>query len=129
MSQVIKQARAGKNAETATDPNDFIFHSDYNTLKIIASGLYEPTIPANTPSTEYKVAHNLEQIPFVIAFMREASLNEVVLANNFSPSSSSYLEFSSINADYTDLIFKIANNHPTNGIVAHIRYLIFEIPL
>lgn len=28
-------AKSGVNAETATDPNDFIFHSDYNTFKII----------------------------------------------------------------------------------------------
>ncbi len=129
MTQVVKVARSGKNAQTATDPNDFIFHSDYNTFKIVASGLYEPSIPANSPMTDYKVAHNLERVPLVVAFMREASLNEVVLASNFSPSSSSYLEFASVNADYTDVIFRIKNNHSTNAIVAHIRYFIFEVPL
>lgn len=125
---VVKVAKSGVNAQTATDPNDFIFHSDYNTFKIIATGLYEPTVIANS-TADYTVAHGLEQIPFVLAFMQEASIAEVVMAHNYSPNVTANLKFNYVAADYQYLRFNIQNQHASNNIVAHIRYFIMEIPL
>jgi len=36
MSYKFAVSKATKNVLTATDPNDFIFHSNYNTFKILA---------------------------------------------------------------------------------------------
>lgn len=38
MSYKFAVSKATKNVLTATDPNDFIFHSNYNTFKILATG-------------------------------------------------------------------------------------------
>jgi hypothetical protein len=129
MTQIVAVARATKNVLTATDPNDFIFHSSYNTLKIIASAVEDILIPANTPVADYTVLHGLEQIPFMLAFMREEALSEVVFQNNQTGDASAYLTFESFVADYTQLIFRIANSHPTLAKTAHIRYILFEIPI
>lgn len=125
----VKVAKSGVNAATATDPNDFIFHSDYNTFKIVATGLFEPTITANTSNVDYKVEHTQDHVPLILAYMKEGTIAEVLTAQNFSPNVLSYLEFNSISADYQYLIFNITNTHATNDIVAHIRYFILEVPL
>jgi len=121
---VIAVAKNGINAKLTRDPNDFIYHSDYNTFKIVVTGLFEPTVPHSTPATDYLLAHDWPYAPHVIAFMREGSLTEAVLASNQSPNTDSHLKFSSSGADQTNMIFRIANSHPTNDIVAHIRWLI-----
>lgn len=125
----LKVAKSGINAETATDPNDFIYHSDYNTFKILETGLYEPTIPANTSLTTYSIAHGKEYVPLVMAFMREDTIAEAVMTSNFSPNALSHLTFESVSADYTNIYFSLANDDFSNSHVAHIRYFIFEVPL
>jgi hypothetical protein len=125
MSGVIKIVKSGGDI-SSTDPNDFIFHSDYNTLKILDTDLYEPTILANTPNgTEFTVAHGQDTAPMVMAFLREATDDKVIFCNN----KGNWLFFLAVKTDETNIIFKISNSHLTNNIVAHIRYYIFEIPL
>lgn len=41
MSKIIAVSKSSKNVLTSTDPNDFIFHSAYNTFKILESGTAE----------------------------------------------------------------------------------------
>lgn len=129
MTSAIKVAKSGVNALTATDPNDFIFHSDYNTLKILATGLYEPSIPADSAIADYTVAHNQDTAPMVMAFMREASLDQVVFTNNYTDNINAHLTFEGVKTDGTNIIFRLSNNDPANAITAHIRYFIFEVPL
>jgi hypothetical protein len=38
MAQGIRISKTGVDVLTATNPNDFIFHSDLNTFKILAEG-------------------------------------------------------------------------------------------
>lgn len=129
MTDAIKVGKSGVNAETATDPNDFIFHSDYNTLKILGTGLYEPSIPADSSTTDYTVAHEQETAPMVMAFMREGTSDEVVFSNNITGLVGSHLNFSGVKTDSTNIIFRISNDDPDDAITAHIRYFIFEVPL
>lgn len=67
----IAVAKDGVDAKTSTNPNDFIFHSDYNTLKIIKRSTTFPTW-ADTGGVEVTktVAHGLSYTPFVFAFGR-----------------------------------------------------------
>ena len=46
MTQIIAVSKAGIDVLTATSPNDFIFHSEYNTLKIIAEPVVQKSVPA-----------------------------------------------------------------------------------
>jgi len=52
----IRLAKSGENALTATDPNDFIFHSGYNTFKILKQG--KATITYSSDGG-YTIAHGL----------------------------------------------------------------------
>lgn len=61
MNPVFKIAKAGVNAETSTDPNDFIFHSDYNTFKIISQN--KTTITTNSGSNTYTIPHGATRTP------------------------------------------------------------------
>jgi hypothetical protein len=68
MTQVFKIAKIGKNARS-TDPNDFVFHSSYNTFKILFTDLLiNQSIDAN-PKT-ILVAHNQSVIPTIFAFVK-----------------------------------------------------------
>jgi hypothetical protein len=129
MSAVAVLGKSGVNAQTATNPNDFIFHSSYNTLKILETGTIDFTIPANTPFTDYLIPHNQESRPFAMAFMRENALSEAVFQNNRSGNASSDLLLANVRVDYQYIRCRIANEHPTNSAVAHIRYYVFELPL
>lgn len=126
---VLAVAREGVDAINSLNPNDYIYHSDYNTFKVISSGLYEPLVTHDAGILEFRVAHGKEYRPFVLAFMKEESINEVTTPGNISGSAGSYLEFVSCSADYTDIIFRIVNRSLTTDLTAHIRYYILEVPL
>lgn len=69
MTKIIAVAKTGNNVLTATDPNDFIFHSSYNTFKILAEGtLTSQTVDAD-PKT-FTVAHGLGYAPNFYAFCK-----------------------------------------------------------
>lgn len=73
MTQIIGVSKSGVNVLTATNPNDFIFHSLYNSFKIIAYGSASYTIAAGSTSGVFKtVAHGLGYKPFVISFIKWA---------------------------------------------------------
>ncbi len=69
MTQVLAISKAGEDVLTATDPNDFIFNSQYNTFKILAEGtLTSQTVDAD-PKT-FTVAHGLGYAPNFYAFCK-----------------------------------------------------------
>lgn len=71
MPSEIRVAKSGKNALTESNPNNFIFHSAYNTFKIIATGTVNFSLANNPSAVQYfTVAHSLDYIPFVIAFCK-----------------------------------------------------------
>ncbi len=120
---IVAIAKAGINVLKSDNPNDFIFHSDYNTLKIIGKGTQDFTV---TPGlAAYKIAHNLEQIPFVEGFLKEDAIDQVIFQNNGLITN---LSFDSIKVDYQYVYFNI-NNIDSINHTGHISYFLFEIPL
>jgi hypothetical protein len=131
MSQKIAVAKSGVDASLATDPNDFIYHSDFNTFKIIGNNTVDFTIPANS-SAVYTVNHGLEIVPLTMAFLRQDSVDAVISQNNSILDVLGlgyYLFLEQVGADYTQLKFTISNHDVSNSHVAHMRYWLFEVPL
>jgi hypothetical protein len=58
MTYIIATSKSGKNVLTDADPNDFIFHSSYNTFKIVDEGSGSFSIPADTSFGEESINHN-----------------------------------------------------------------------
>jgi hypothetical protein len=77
----VALSKISKNVLTATDPNDFIFHSNYNTFKIIVEGDASDTIPAFSGKT-IQVAHGLSFIPLVTAFALEDGYTSIFVPNS-----------------------------------------------
>jgi len=85
MTQVMAVSKPGINVGTATVPNDFIYNSQYNTLKYYTGGTtnvvvnranYYGTAPGFFGGTVYlniayaTATHNLGYYPFYTAFVR-----------------------------------------------------------
>ncbi|MHB9161543.1 MAG: hypothetical protein ACYC6W_11775 [Nitrosotalea sp.] len=68
MSYKIVISKPGVDAGTATNANDLIFSSDYNTLKYALSGTYLMTTNTTTVAT---ISHNLGYTPFFISFVNQ----------------------------------------------------------
>jgi len=58
MTYIMAASKTGKNVLTATDPRDFIFHSSYNTFKIVAEGNGSFSIPGSTSGGDQSINHN-----------------------------------------------------------------------
>ena len=126
MSQKIAVSKAGINVLAATNPNDFIFHSDYNTFKIVITGI--ATFTGVTSGVYTKtIAHGLGYTPVVEQFLMTDSNPEVI--------KSGYQEF--YTAPYNDMLFYEARVDATNVIFygrsfmtgsrdLHFRYYVFE---
>lgn len=68
-SVVLKVPKSNKSI-SSTNPNDFIFHSDLNTLKMIKNSTIQGTLLADTFDQTITVAHGLDYIPLVNAFAK-----------------------------------------------------------
>lgn len=66
---VVAVAKPTKNA-TSTNPNDFIFHSNYNTMKILSEGIIQITSGNNSTAT-VSVNHNLGKRTGFILFWQD----------------------------------------------------------
>lgn len=66
---LIKVAASGKNVFTETNPDNFNFHSNYNTLKYYESNTWN--MGAVTTTTVKTIAHNLGYVPFFIGFVND----------------------------------------------------------
>lgn len=71
---IMKIAKSGKNVLTSTNPNDFIFDSDYGTLKYYTKQTKQVTFTAGAPdlfiSGSATYTHNLGYYPFTEVFVR-----------------------------------------------------------
>lgn len=129
MSNIVAVSKNAVNVLTETDPNNFIFHSDYNTFKIIATGEVDFTVDTYGSVTEKTIAHGLSYIPLVHGFCRIDSKTNV-----FSPNQLLFdffdedFRFNAIVANDTNIIFRFTNNK-YSSVTAHCRYYIFEAPL
>ena len=124
MTFQIRVAKSGKNALTATNPNDFIFHSAYNTFKIIReSTLTGQTV--NADPTTFTVAHGQSQIPAAMAFAKYP--DGYVTLPNAIPRSGEQERFFYLEMDATNLYFVFYKGATANYNV-DIKYYIFEAP-
>jgi hypothetical protein len=122
----IRVARGGKNALTSTDPNDFIFHSEYNTFKIIAEGTYNPTLgDSGGAETVTSKAHGQSYVPFVFAFCKFVN-NRVGIAGNTASDVS--FGFTRVTVDATNINFYYFNGTGGNYSPTF-KYYICELPL
>ncbi len=127
MSKKILLSKSGVNALTATNPNDFIFHSDYNTFKIISSGTIQQSISSGTQNLS--LAHGLGYIPLVLGFLKVDSLDEALSPSwmFFHTSPYTSVSLNRVSADATNAYFRVQNLFGT--LTANIKYYIFEVPL
>ncbi len=129
MSIKIAITREEKNVLTETNPNNFIFNSDFNSLKIIGQGIYTVNISASSTETFY-LAHGQPKTPLCHAFAFYG--NTVILPNEiyFSPLGSDIwvFKFNSLKSDKTNIVFTVSNGSGSQ-ITVSFKYFIFEVPL
>lgn len=126
-------AKNGVNAELTTDPNDFVFHSDFNTFKIIVEATKEITLSASTANQSFTQAHNQKFIPLVHAFAKESTKAQVFLANSGNVdlwgaklgTTDTGVIFNYVQADDTNIIFNFDNDNGSS-ITVYIRYFVLE---
>lgn len=124
MTQIIAVSKSSKNVLTSTDPNDFIFHSSFNTFKIITSGTYSPTLGVSS-GAETSLAHGQSIKPFVIAFCKFSNGRVGSVGNK---SSDEDFWFTNLKVDSTYIYFSYVNLTSGN-YQPTFRYYICEVPL
>ena len=128
--QVVKVAKIGKSVYS-NDPNDFIFHSSYNTFKIVLEATKTGTLAATTNNQTISVAHGQPFIPLVAAFAKLDGENQVFLPNGLDVTlwgpklgMTGDVTFNYISADNTNVYFNFDNTDVSIGI--SIRYFLLE---
>lgn len=134
---VFAVAKIGKNALTSKDPNDFIFHSSYNTFKIIFEGEAHGTIDASsTVSIEFIFAENSMDVrfpPLVAAFAKDDTKSQVFLPNSEDVDlygaglgfTGTGLKFNYVSASILSAIFNFTNTSLSDKDVT-IKFYILE---
>jgi len=129
MSQVIRVSKLGVNVGTATNPNDFIFNSDYNTFKILGTGVARGTINLNTVGT-ITTTHEKSFIPPIMAFAKQVEgTSGAVGVGGFDFTPRDTFSFRSVSADGTTMYFEIKNTSLSASGTYDVSYFIFESPL
>lgn len=136
---VLAITKEGKDAVTTSDPTDFIFHSNYNTPKIILEGSYSDTVVIDTEpfagGTQeiFTVAHGLNYIPLVDGFMKVDDWDYYCPPNGAIyltlGSDARRVGFDYIEADATNITFAVTNYDESNAHDFTIYYYAFEVPL
>lgn len=131
MTYVVKVAKIGKNVDS-TDPNDFIFHSSYNTFKIIVEGTKSITLAASTDNQSFTQAHGLGFVPLPAAFAKRSGVSQVFLPNGIDVELwgatlgfTGDIRFNYITADATNITFNF-NNAKASTVDVSIRYFLLE---
>ena len=120
MTNEIRVAKQGKSA-FSTDPNDFIFHSAYNTFKILAEGILTSQTVDADPKT-FSVAHNQGRIVSVYAFAKYPD-GYVALPREI-PRSGEFARYFELDVDDTNVYFVFYKGATANYNV-DIKYYIF----
>jgi len=127
--QVLAVAKSGIDVKTATDPNDFIFHSDLNTFKIILEGTTSFAFTSSGGIQEFTLAHGLSYTPLVQGFAKFNSGIEIMSPNQeWVDVVDNNIRFNSVVADATNIKFRMTNNSGSSGTL-YVKYYAFEVPL
>lgn len=133
MSYIIAVAKVGFDVVTETDPKSFVFHSSYNTFKIIRTGVIQLTLLGSTSGQLFYQPHLLDFTPLVTGFAKESGYSQVFPVNSFNILTWGALagivdtgvKFVSIAADASNIIFKFDNSNSGDRIV-QVRYYCLE---
>lgn len=129
MTQIFAVAKSGEDVSTTTNPNDFIFHSDYNTFKILSEGNLTSQSIDSDPKT-ITFAHGQDATPAFYAFAKFPD-GKVAMPDNsdFTQQynvATGYGQFT-VEVDATNLYFifsRLGSNYNVD-----IKYYIFETPI
>jgi len=125
MSKKLIVARPGYNAHTETNPNNFIFHSDYNTFKILKEDSATPTLADNgSTETAYNFAHGIGHTPFVFAFCKFENSR---VGNPGCKASNVDFWFTRVVVNSTNVVFYYVNNTGGN-YTPTFKYIACEVP-
>lgn len=131
MSQKIIVSKAGSNVLTESNLNNFIFHSDYNTFKIIATGTVSFTVTAGTSVGDFTLSHGLSYTPLIYAFGKKDSDANAIVPNeefDYNSDPTGNFVFDRVSADGTNIHFYLTNADASDHTYT-LRYYLFEIPL
>lgn len=117
MSKILSVAKIGKNA-LSNDPNDFIFHSGFNTFKIIKVIEKTVTLTATTVDQTFTESHELGFVPLVRGFAKQDGIDVVFSANSENISGwhvtdtalTTGIKFNYIASNNNDIIINFDNN-------------------
>ena len=123
MTQIIAVSKAGKNVLEITSPNDFIFHSEYNTLKIIAEPVVQKSVPAGENEIYTLLAHGLSYTPLVEGFCKVDVQDFAMCPYEGIPPYYFYF----IGSDATNIYAKLYNGD-SSAHTFSIKCYIFEVP-
>lgn len=131
MTYAVAVAKIGKRADS-TDPNDFIFHSSYNTFKIIKEDTLNITLAASTNDQSFSLSHGQLFIPLVDAFAKRSGVSQVFRPNGKDVESWGAklgmvgdITFNYISADVSLVTFNFSNAKASTVNVA-VRYFLLE---
>lgn len=125
MNQVIAVSKPGYNVLTETDPNNFIFHSLYNTFKIITSGTYSANLGVSATESSLDIAHSQDFTPFVLCFIKFENSRVGVPGDKASDVD---FWFTRLRVDATNLHIGYIND--TGGNYNPVfKYFLCEVPL
>lgn len=131
MTYIVAVSKIGE-AVNSLDPNDFIYHSEYNTFKIILEGTKAITLAASTANQSFTQAHGLPFIPLPDAFAKRSGVSQVFKPNGidvelWGPKLGMVgdITFNYIAADATNIIFNFDNDKGSTVDVS-IRYFCLE---
>lgn len=127
-SAVLKVSKTGKNALTSTDPNDYIFHSDLNTFKIIKEGT---TTVEYTSNKYYTFSHgaSLDDPASFLCFAKFPDGTTELIAGRGETWSINYaFVIRDLYIDTSNIGFYLQRLSGSNTDI-DIKYYIFETPL
>jgi hypothetical protein len=130
---ILAVSKLTKNVLTASDPNDFIFHSAYNTFKIILEGTKSIEIVGSDSNQTFTQAHSLDFTPLVTGFATQDGIDRVFVPNclnvmMWSPKAGpvgSGITFKYIESNSTNIIFNFGNTNVDSRDVI-VRYYCLE---
>ncbi len=134
MTQIVAVARPGYDVLTETNPNSFIFHSSYNTFKILLQGQTTITTTGGVGGSA-SVNHNLNKKTGYYLFWRSSRDVGLVCSQNNEMGSYTVNGDGTVNSSQT---YKLSGYNglntlvinvwdATNGDTFYVGYYIFEI--
>jgi len=143
MSQIIAMSKPTKNVLTETTPDNFIFHSNYDTLKYYVQGIKRVTVnfadyydsdtdPFGDPRYyHYKivtVAHNLGYIPYFVGYFPDFPNTGDMIQLPLFHADSFYFTYFSVYADSTNIYFmaQLSNTANSGSGYADYGYRVFR---